>query len=65
MENVHVHQAKNHLIAIVGAGLAGLAAALNLYKNGFKNILIFEAQNRIGGRVHTAPFGICYSRFFI
>lgn len=64
MENVHVHQAKNHLIVIVGAGLAGLAAAFNLYKNGFKNILIFEAQNRIGGRVHTIPFGICYSRIF-
>ncbi len=43
----------NHLdVAIVGSGLAGLSAAEELQKKGFK-IAIFEADSRIGGRVHT------------
>lgn len=42
---------------VVGAGMAGLAAAHALWKAGWK-ITILEARDRIGGRVQTlSPFG--------
>jgi monoamine oxidase len=42
-------------VIIVGAGASGLAAASRLVENGLSatNITILEAQNHIGGRVHT------------
>ena len=40
---------------IVGAGYAGLTAAHELIKVG-KNVLLLEARDRIGGRVHTQRF---------
>ncbi|CAK6537260.1 MAG: Protoporphyrinogen oxidase HemY/PPOX [Candidatus Midichloria mitochondrii] len=39
-------------IAIIGAGLAGLTAAYRLHKEN-SNVDIFEARNRVGGRVFT------------
>lgn len=44
-------------IVVVGAGAAGIAAAAKLLEYGFENVLILEAENRIGGRVYTAKFG--------
>lgn len=44
-------------IIIVGAGASGVAAATRLLSNGFKNVIILESQNRIGGRIDTIPFG--------
>tara|TARA_Y100000389_G_scaffold186868_1_gene207716 strand:- start:2677 stop:3963 length:1287 start_codon:yes stop_codon:yes gene_type:complete len=38
-------------VIIIGAGAAGISAAKNLMING-KRVLILEARNRIGGRVH-------------
>merc|ERR1712167_431126 len=38
-------------VIIIGAGAAGISAAKNLLYNG-KNILLLEARNRIGGRIH-------------
>lgn len=40
-------------VIIVGAGLSGLSAADHLIKNGVKEILVLEAANRYGGRIHT------------
>lgn len=44
-------------IVIIGAGASGIAAATKLLNHGFKNVTILEAQSRIGGRIHTVPFG--------
>lgn len=44
-------------IVIIGAGASGIAAATSLLAAGFENVLILEAENRIGGRIHTIQFG--------
>jgi NADPH-dependent glutamate synthase beta subunit-like oxidoreductase len=42
---------KNSRVAIIGAGMAGLYAAMILRSLGFTNYVIFEANNRAGGRI--------------
>ena len=37
-------------MVIIGAGMAGLAAASHLIKNGITNVTILEARDSIGGR---------------
>lgn len=44
-------------VIIVGAGVSGIAAAAKLVENGISNIKIIEAEDRIGGRIHTVEFG--------
>ncbi|KAL1387482.1 hypothetical protein pipiens_012756 [Culex pipiens pipiens] len=44
-------------ILIVGTGAAGIAAATRLYEAGFRNLILLEAERRIGGRIHTVPMG--------
>lgn len=41
-------------IAIVGGGLAGLLAAVLLQQQGVRDVVLFEARDRIGGRILTA-----------
>lgn len=41
-------------IAIIGAGLAGLAAARRLTKAGVSDFVVLERSSRVGGRVQTA-----------
>ncbi|XP_075222250.1 peroxisomal N(1)-acetyl-spermine/spermidine oxidase-like [Lycorma delicatula] len=48
---------EKYKVIIVGAGISGIGAATHLLKNNFSDIAILEASNRLGGRVHTAPFG--------
>jgi monoamine oxidase len=43
--------AKDHKIGIVGAGIAGLLAAYRLAQEGYKNVTVYEASDRIGGRI--------------
>lgn len=45
-----------HQTIVVGAGLAGLSAAYELLRAG-SNVQVFEAQERLGGRVCTVQFG--------
>lgn len=49
---VHTINMSSPSVVIVGAGFAGAAAALRLSEYGIP-VIILEAQNRIGGRVHT------------
>ncbi|XP_042901197.1 uncharacterized protein [Parasteatoda tepidariorum] len=44
-------------IVIIGAGIAGLACGSYLTKNHFTDVLILEAQNRIGGRINSIKHG--------
>lgn len=46
----------NQAICIIGAGPAGLAAALFLRYIGFQNITIREASSRVGGRCYSYTF---------
>src|SRR5437764_1027619 len=39
-------------VAVVGAGLAGLTAALELAESGW-DVVVLEARDRVGGRVYT------------
>ncbi|XP_050674811.1 spermine oxidase isoform X1 [Leptidea sinapis] len=42
-------------VIIIGAGIAGLAAANHLLKNGIDDFIIIEARKRIGGRIISIP----------
>jgi tryptophan 2-monooxygenase len=42
-------------VAIVGAGIAGLTAAHELFRCGVTNLDIYEASERIGGRLRSQP----------
>ncbi|KHN93272.1 tryptophan 2-monooxygenase [Pectobacterium actinidiae] len=43
-------------IAIVGAGLSGLVTAFELLRAGIRDITVFEARDRIGGRIWSQNF---------
>ncbi|CAK9807642.1 Peroxisomal N(1)-acetyl-spermine/spermidine oxidase, partial [Anthophora quadrimaculata] len=43
-------------LAIVGAGIAGLAAAKTLEDVNFTDYLLIEAQNEVGGRINSVPW---------
>lgn len=43
-------------IVIVGAGTSGIACATKLLSYGFENVIVIEAEPRIGGRIFTTPF---------
>jgi monoamine oxidase len=44
-------------VVIIGGGVSGLAAGTTLLKAGFNEVTILEAEQRLGGRIHTLPFG--------
>ncbi|XP_053389187.1 spermine oxidase-like [Mercenaria mercenaria] len=48
---------KQPKVVIIGAGIAGISAARRLVDAEFKDVIILEAANRIGGRIHTVKFG--------
>src|ERR1700757_2358346 len=40
-------------VAVIGAGAAGIGAARRLGDKGSVSVLVLEARERVGGRVHT------------
>jgi protoporphyrinogen oxidase len=44
-------------VVVVGAGAAGVAAAARLRERGVTDVVVLEAEERMGGRIHTIPFG--------
>ncbi|MFE4620467.1 flavin monoamine oxidase family protein [Streptomyces sp. NPDC056747] len=46
----------NSTVSVVGAGMAGLVAAYELERLGFR-VEVIEGSRRLGGRVHTHRFG--------
>ena len=44
----------SRLVAVVGSGAAGLSAAFELLRCGV-NVMVYEATNRIGGRLFSSP----------
>ncbi|HUG34736.1 MAG TPA: FAD-dependent oxidoreductase [Anaerolineales bacterium] len=45
-------RAKQNTVTVIGAGLAGLSAAFDLHRAGWK-VTVLEARDRVGGRVHS------------
>ena len=43
----------DHAVVIIGAGAAGLGCARRLQERGIKDVLVLEARERHGGRMHT------------
>ncbi|XP_058639770.1 polyamine oxidase (exo-N4-amino) 1 [Onychostoma macrolepis] len=48
---------RNPSIVVVGAGVAGLAAAKKLKEYGFNDVTVLEASEKLGGRVASATQG--------
>ena len=48
----------SYQVVIIGAGISGLYAACNLIDLGVKDIVVLEAQDRIGGRMHSISLKI-------
>lgn len=44
-------------IAVIGGGIAGLTAAWDLCRDGDVNVTVFEAENRVGGKLADTTIG--------
>lgn len=49
-------QPRDLRVAVVGAGAAGLSAALALRDLGYKNVTVFEAASQVGGKADSLEF---------
>jgi len=47
-----------HKVIIIGAGIAGLAAATHLSQHNMNDFIVLEAQNRIGGRICSSKISM-------
>ncbi|MBY0371359.1 FAD-dependent oxidoreductase [bacterium] len=45
--------AKDATIAIIGAGPSGISTALELRRLGYRNVVLFEKDDAVGGKSHT------------
>lgn len=46
----------HHSVIIVGAGAAGIAALTRFLAHNVSDVIVLEAEDRIGGRVNSVPF---------
>ncbi|XP_046689053.1 polyamine oxidase 1-like [Homalodisca vitripennis] len=52
-----IRKGKRHQVVIVGAGVSGFTAAATLLEHNVTDLVVLEAADRIGGRIHTVEFG--------
>lgn len=52
----HPNQSTSRRVAIVGAGVAGLAASWALNEFSDHEVVLFEANNYVGGHTNTVTF---------
>lgn len=50
----------SYQVAIIGAGISGLAAAKTLFENGVTDVIVLEAQAKPGGRICSLKVGDCH-----
>lgn len=48
--------AQSKSVVVIGAGIAGLAAAARLLKAGVQDVTLLEASDRVGGRINSINF---------
>lgn len=56
LNNVRCELDRDTSIVVVGAGAAGISALSRLVENGYNNVVLLEASDRMGGRIYTVPF---------
>ncbi|KAG8337822.1 hypothetical protein J6590_015492 [Homalodisca vitripennis] len=54
---ISLRDPERHRVVIVGAGVSGFAAAATLLEHNVTDLVVLEAADRIGGRIHTVEFG--------
>lgn len=47
---------KSERICIIGAGVSGISTAYYLEKKGYKNVVVLEKSNRVGGKCNTLKY---------
>ena len=47
---------KSFKVIVIGAGIAGITACQRLIESGVTDILLLEAGDRLGGRIHSIPY---------
>ncbi|MDH8678852.1 FAD-dependent oxidoreductase [Fusibacter bizertensis] len=47
---------RNLKIAVVGGGLSGLSISEGLIRRGFRNVTLFEASDRLGGKLYSINY---------
>jgi len=52
-------------VAIIGGGIAGIAAANWLANDGFTDFVLVEATERLGGRIWSIDLGMSANRVVI
>ena len=57
IRNCYSRHTKPPKIVVIGGGISGVAAAVKLIENGYEDVAILEAENRIGGRIFSIPYG--------
>ncbi len=51
-------------VIVVGGGMAGVSCCSKLIENGIHDVLLLEANDRLGGRINTINFGNSYDLSF-
>lgn len=56
--NGYAKEKKEPRIIVIGAGISGIGAANMLCQEGFNDIVVIEATDRIGGRIWSLELGM-------